>query len=161
MSFAVLFMSLCLSSFAQDFATFFGGIEGQWQLEKESTIMTTPNGEVSSSTTFTKFGATITRESYGWSLWEEYCGLENGREVCDDFWAIYQIVGHKLFLVTETGKEEVNVLELTSSLLIFELGKALSHTESLSTDSILQKNMSIEEDGTSFIQSLYLKRRML
>lgn len=158
MNIAVLLITFCLSAFAQDFTTFFGAIEGEWQLEKEATVITKPNGEVSSYSTITKFDATILRESYGWSLWEEYCVLDNGQESCGEFWAIYQIIDNKLFLVTEAGKEEVKVLELTSTLLLFELGKAKSHTESLSNDSVLQKNISVDEDGTSFVQSLYLKR---
>lgn len=158
MNFVALFFVLTLSAFANNFETFFAGIEGEWKLEREFTEVTLPTGEVSSSSTITRFDATITRESYGWSLWEEYCVIENGDEVCGDMWAIYQVVDGKLILVTESGKDEVKVLELTSTLLLFELGQAKSHTESLSHDSVLQKNMASDSDGTLFVQSLYLKR---
>lgn len=158
MNIVVLFLALTLSAFASNFETFFAGIEGEWKLEKELTEVTLSTGETSSSSTITKFDASITRESYGWSLWEEYCVIENGEEVCGDMWAIYQVVDGKLILITESGKDEVKVLELTSTLLLFELGTSKSHTESLSQDSVLQKNMSNESDGTLIVQSLYLKR---
>lgn len=156
--FFLVFIVFTTVTHAANFEVFLSSIEGDWKLQHEVTEVTSPTGEVLEVSTMTKFNATITREPYGWSLWEEYCVKTLTGEECGDMWAIYIVDGEKLFFVTEAGKREVSVLEDLPTRLVFKLGGAISHTESLSEDLVLQKNIGVDETGSVMTQSLFLER---
>ena len=55
---------------------------------------------------FSSFSMKVTKESNGWSVYEESCMDDE----CGESWSIYTITDKKLMIVTVDGKNEVKLL---------------------------------------------------